>query len=302
MPTPDPRRPFGRMLTAMVTPFTSGGALDLPAAQQLASDLVDLGNEGLVVSGTTGESPTTTDEEKDALLRAVVEAVGDRAYVVAGVGSYDTHHSVDLARAAEKAGAAGALVVTPYYNKPPQEGLLAHFTAVADATGLPVMLYDIPGRTGTAIATDTLLRLAQHPRIVANKDAKGDLFAAQQVLAASDLAYYSGDDALNLPLIAVGAVGMVSVVGHLVADRLRAMLEAYEAGDVARARDLNVALVPVVVGVMTRTQGAIAVKAALDELGRTGGGALRLPLQAMPAADRAVLRDDLTRGGVELPA
>src|SRR3954468_12880156 len=201
--------PFGRVLTAMVTPFTKDGALDTDRAAALAERLVDLGNDGLVISGTTGGSPTTSDAEKDALRRAVGEAVGDRAHVVAGVGTYDTAHTVESARAAEKAGAAGLLVVTPYYNRPPQSGLLAHFTTVADATGLPVMLYDIPVRTGTPITTETLLRLGEHPRIVANKDAKGDVFAAQQVIAGSDLAFYSGDDALNLPLIAIGAVGVV---------------------------------------------------------------------------------------------
>ena len=284
----------------MVTPFTAQGALDVDAAARLAADLVELGNDGLVISGTTGESPTTSDAEKEALLRAVLEAVGDRATVVAGVGTNDTEHTIELARAAEAAGAHALLVVTPYYNKPPQEGLHAHFTAVADATGLPVMLYDIPGRSGVPIATETLLRLAEHPRIVANKDAKGDLFAAQQVLRGSDLVYYSGDDALNLPLLAVGAAGFVSVTGHLVADRLRAMLEAYLSGEVEKAREINDGLVPVTTGVMTRTQGAIMVKAALDLLGRTGGGPLRLPLVAATDAQRERLREDLREGGFDL--
>src|SRR5215204_6853507 len=208
MTQPEDRAPFGRLLTAMVTPF--------------AADVVDIQrNDGLVVSGTTGESPTTTDEEKDRLLRAVVEAVGDRATVVAGVGTNDTAHTVHLAQAAEKAGADGLLVVTPYYNRPPQAGLLAHFGTVADATGLPAMLYDIPGRTGAEIGTDTLLRLAEHPRIVAVKDAKDSLPAAAVVLARTDLAYYSGTDALNLPLLSVGAVGFVSVVAHVAGSRLR---------------------------------------------------------------------------------
>ncbi len=297
-PTRDPRRPFGRVLTAMVTPFRPDGALDLDAAGKLASDLVDGGNDGLIINGTTGESPTTSDEEKDQLVRAVLEAVGDRAYVVAGVGSNDTRHTIESARAAQRAGAHGLLVVTPYYNKPPQDGLLAHFRSVADATDLPVLLYDIPGRTGVPIETDTLLRLAEHPRIVANKDAKGDLFAAARVMAASGLAYYSGDDALNLPLLAVGAVGMVSVVGHLVSSRLREMALAYETGDVGRARDLNAELLPVVVAIMTRTQGAIAVKAALEEQGRAGGGALRLPLVPMGEPARVRLRADLAAAGV----
>ena len=300
-PTPfsTPQRPFGRMLTAMVTPFTRDGALDTAAAARLATELVDdLGNDGLVISGTTGESPTTSDEEKDRLLRAVIEAVGDRAHVIAGVGTNDTHHTIELARAAEKAGAAGLLVVTPYYNKPPQDSLYAHFTAVADSTGLPVMLYDIPGRAGVAIATDTLLRLAEHPQIVANKDAKGDLFAAQQVMSRCELVYYSGDDALNLPLLSVGAVGAVSVTGHLVADRILATILAYESGDVALSRELNDELVPVTEAIMTRTQGVIAVKAALEHQARPGGGALRLPLLPMSAKDRERLVRELAEGGV----
>lgn len=298
-PTSTPQRPFGRMLTAMVTPFTRDGALDTAAAARLATELVDdLGNDGLVISGTTGESPTTSDDEKDRLLRAVIEAVGDRAHVIAGVGTNDTHHTIELARAAEKAGAAGLLVVTPYYNKPPQDSLHAHFTAVADSTGLPVMLYDIPGRAGVAIATETLLRLAEHPQIVANKDAKGDLFAAQQVMSRCELVYYSGDDALNLPLLSVGAVGAVSVTGHLVGDRIRATIEAYDRGDVVLARELNDELVPVTEAVMTRTQGVIAIKAALEHQARPGGGALRLPLLPMGAKDRERLVRELAEGGV----
>jgi 4-hydroxy-tetrahydrodipicolinate synthase len=289
--------PFGRVLTAMVTPFTREGSLDTERAAALAERLVDLGNDGLVISGTTGESPTTTDAEKDALLRAVVEAVGDRAKVVAGVGTYDTAQTVESARAAEKAGAAGLLVVTPYYSRPPQAGLIAHFTAVADATDLPVMLYDIPVRAGVAIETDTMLRLAEHPRIVANKDAKADLFAAQRVIAGSDLAFYSGDDALNLPLLAVGAVGVISVTGHVIANRHVSMIEAFEAGEVGKAREINDGSLPVTVGVMTRTQGAIMVKAALDLLGFPVGP-VRLPLVDATAEQRALLRADLVAGGL----
>lgn len=289
--------PFGRVLTAMVTPFTRDGALDTERAAALAERLVDQGNDGLVISGTTGEAPTTTDAEKDLLLRAVVEAVGDRAQVIAGVGTYDTAHTVESARAAEKAGAAGLLVVTPYYSRPPQSGLLAHFTTVADATDLPVMLYDIPVRSGVPIQTETLLRLAEHPRIVANKDAKGDLFAAQQVIAQADLAYYSGDDALNLPLIAVGAVGVVSVTGHVVADRHAAMLAAFAAGEVAEAREINRSTLPATVGIMTRTQGAIMVKAALDLLGFPVGG-VRLPLVDATPEQVETLRADLAAAGV----
>lgn len=291
--------PFGRVLTAMVTPFTPDGSLDLDGAGRLAVHLVDLGNDGLVVSGTTGESPTTSDDEKDALLRAVVEAVGDRAAVVAGVGSNDTAHTVEAARVAEKAGAQGLLVVTPYYNRPTQEGLLAHFRAAADATELPVMLYDIPARTGTAIVTATLLRLAEHPRVVAVKDAKGDLAATQEVLAATDLAVYSGDDVLNLPLLAVGACGFVSVTAHLVADRLAEMITAYLAGEVATARAANAHLLPVTRGVMTRMQGVMAVKAALRRAGLPSGP-VRLPLVDADAEQTRVLLADLAEGGVSL--
>jgi 4-hydroxy-tetrahydrodipicolinate synthase len=280
----------------MVTPFTGAGALDLPGAQRLAAHLVDQGHDGLVVNGTTGESPTTTDAEKDLLLRAVIEAVGDRAHVVAGVGTFDTHHTVESARAAEKAGAGGVLVVTPYYNKPPQAGLLHHFRFVADATALPVMLYDIPGRTGTPIATDTLLRLAEHDRIVAVKDAKDDLGAAAWALARTELAFYSGTDMLNLPLLSIGATGFVSVVGHLVGADLRALLEAFDRGDVRAAIAVNQRLLPVYTGIF-RTQGVILVKAALRLLGLPAGP-VRLPL--IDATDDQVtqLRADLAAGGV----
>src|SRR3954464_15361603 len=223
--------PFGRMLPAMVTPMSADGAIDYAAVQRLAAHLVDAGNDGLVVSGTTGESPTTTDTEQEQIIRVVQEAVGDRAHVVAGVGTYDTAHTVELARQAEKAGAAGLLVVTPYYSKPPQAGLLVHFTRVADATGLPTMLYDIPGRSGVPITTESLLRLAEHDRIVAVKDAKGDLYETTKVLAQTDLAFYSGEDAINLPMFAIGAVGAVSVVAHACAAEYAAMIRAIDAGD-----------------------------------------------------------------------
>ena len=217
--------PFGRLMTAMITPMTPDGAVDYDGAARLAAYLVgDMRNEGLVLSGTTGEAPTTTDEEKARLVRVVREAAGDRATVIAGVGTNITAHSVELARQAEKAGAHGLLIVTPYYNKPAQDALVAHFSAIADATGLPSIIYDIPSRTGLAVATDTLIRLAEHPRIVAVKDAKGDLAATSQVLARSDLAYYSGDDPMNLPLWSVGAVGCISVTGHVVGSRIHAML------------------------------------------------------------------------------
>jgi 4-hydroxy-tetrahydrodipicolinate synthase len=294
-----PTAPFGRMLTAMVTPMTVDGAVDYDGAARLADYLVtEMRNDGLVISGTTGESPTTTDAEKEQLLRAVIGAVGDRATVVAGVGTNDTAHTCELARQAERAGAAALLVVTPYYSKPPQSGLHAHFTKVADSSGLPVMLYDIPGRTGTAIATQTLVRLADHPRIVAVKDAKGDFGAGSEVMARTDLAFYCGDDIVNLPWLALGACGFVSVHGHIVGDRLHDMIGAYLSGDVAGALTIHRDLLPVYMG-MTRTQNVITTKAALSMLGLPGGP-VRAPLADATPAEIEQLRADLTAGGVKL--
>ncbi len=297
----EPGRPFGRLLTAMVTPFRVDGTLDLDAAGRLAVHLVDdQGNDGLVINGTTGESPTTTDAEKEALLRAVVEAVGDRAYVVAGVGTNNTAHTVELARAAEKAGSDGLLVVTPYYNKPPQAGLLAHFGTVADATALPVLLYDIPHRSGVPIATETLCRLAEHPRIVGVKDAKGDLVATSWVTARTDLAFYSGDDALTLAVLAVGGVGLVGTSTHLVGVRAKAMIEHHEAGRVGAALALHRELLPIFTGIF-KTQGTILVKAAMTLLGRPGGP-VRPPLVDATEAEITTLRADAAAAGLDLPS
>jgi 4-hydroxy-tetrahydrodipicolinate synthase len=298
MPDHVPARPFGAVLTAMVTPFDADGALDLDAAQHLATHLVDAGHDGLVLSGTTGESPTTTDAEKEALLRAVLEAVGARAHVVAGIGTNDTAHSVELAEHAAKAGATGLLAVTPYYSKPPAQGLRRHFTAIADATDLPVMVYDIPGRTGVRIGTPTLLRLAEHPRIVAVKEATGDLFAGSQVMAATDLAYYSGDDALNLAWLAHGAAGVVSVVGHVAGPQYAQLVRAVDEGDLPAARDLHTVLLPAVTGLMTRTQGAIMAKAALQLTGVLAHRTMRLPLVAATDAEVEQLRTDLGESGL----
>jgi 4-hydroxy-tetrahydrodipicolinate synthase len=285
--------PFGRVLTAMVTPFTDDHRLDLDAAARLAQHLVDHGSDGLVVSGTTGESPTTTDEEKVELLRVVLDAVGDRATVVAGVGTNDTRHTIEGARAAAEAGAHGLLVVTPYYNKPPQAGVLAHFTAVADATDLPVMLYDIPGRTATKIAADTLVRAAEHERIVAVKDAVGDVFEGTWVMARSDLAYYSGDDAANLSWLAHGASGLVSVVSHVAGPQYRALVEAVLEGDLTTAQRIYREVLPAVRGIMTITQGAIMAKAALQLQGVLASRAVRLPLVEATAEQVSLLKTDL---------
>jgi 4-hydroxy-tetrahydrodipicolinate synthase len=280
----------------MVTPFHADGSLDTEGAARLATHLVDeQHHDGLVINGTTGESATTTDAEKDAVLRAVIEAVGDRAAVIAGVGTFDTHHTIESARAAEKAGADGTLVVTPYYNKPPQAGLLAHFRAVADSTGLPMMLYDIPGRSGVEIATDTMCHLAEHERIVAVKDAKGDLGESAWVMRRTDLAYYSGDDKVTLPLLAVGAVGVVGVPTHVFGVETKQMILAYEQGDVAKAAALHHQLLPAFCGFF-RTQGAILAKAALTLLGLPAGP-VRLPLVPANAAELGRLREDCAEAG-----
>jgi 4-hydroxy-tetrahydrodipicolinate synthase len=297
----DARRPFGRLLTAMVTPFHPDGSLDTDGAGRLATYLVDeQGNDGLIISGTTGESPTTSDAEKEALLRAVIEAVGDRAHVIAGVGTYDTHHSVELARAAEKAGAHALLAVTPYYNRPPQSGLVRHFTTIADATGLPVVLYDIPVRTGTAIATETLFRLGEHERIVAVKDAKGEIAETSRLTRDSGLAFYSGDDKNTLAYLAVGAVGVVGVPTHLFGRQTKEMILAFESGDHAGALARHQDLLPIFLGFF-RTQGVILTKAALGEQGLPAGP-VRSPLVDATEAEVAQLRADCAQAGLVLGA
>lgn len=277
----------------MITPFTADGDLDLDAAGKHAAGLVADGCDGLVLSGTTGESPTTTDAEKTALLRAVREAVGDGVPLVAGVGSSDTRHTVQLAQQAEQAGADGLLVVTPYYSRPPQAAVEAHFGRVADATGIPLMLYDIPGRTGTRIEPATLLRLAEHPHIVAVKDCAYDLLGSTKVIGATSLAYYSGCEELNLPLYAVGAAGYVSTVANVAPRQLRAVLDAFDAGDTAEAARLNRLTVPLAELMMASgLPGTVTAKALLD------AGPVREPLQ--PAGREAA--DGLRRAYEELLA
>ncbi|MDT5172141.1 MAG: 4-hydroxy-tetrahydrodipicolinate synthase [Mycobacterium sp.] len=287
---------LGTLLTAMVTPFAPDGSLDLPAAARLANHLVDSGCDGLVVSGTTGESPTTTDAEKLALLRAVLEAVGDRARVIAGAGSYDTAHSIHLAKASAAEGAHGLLVVTPYYSRPPQAGLVAHFTAVADATPLPVLLYDIPPRSMVPIEFETLRVLAAHPNIVGVKDAKGDLHGGAQLMAETGLAYYSGDDALNLPWLAMGATGFISVISHLAAGQLRDLLSAFASGDVTTARKINVAIAPLS-NAMSRLGGVTLSKAGLRLQGIEVGEP-RLPQVAATVEQIDALAADMRAASV----
>ena len=275
--------PFGRLLTAMITPFDAGGAVDHGRVWELAHHLVETGSEGLVVSGTTGESPTLSDDEKIALFRCVVEAVGDRAKVVAGTGTYDTAHSVELTKRAEEVGCHGIMAVTPYYNRPSQEGLLAHFTAIAEACSLPVVLYNIPSRTGRRIEVDTISRLADHPRIVAVKDAVGDLsFTTETVLAVGGrLAVYSGDDINTLPMMAVGGVGVISVAAHLAGRQIRKMIDSAVAGDAVAARKAHLALAPLCKALFAEPNPA-PIKAAMDVLWAPVGKP-RLPLVAASA-------------------
>jgi 4-hydroxy-tetrahydrodipicolinate synthase len=289
--------PFGRLLTAMVTPFTEVGELDVRTAASLAEYLVDVQrNDALVISGTTGESPTTSDAEKAELLAAVRDAVGDRARVVAGVGTFDTVHSIQLAEQAAKAGADGLLVVAPYYSKPPQAGVLRHFRAIAEATDLPVMIYDIPGRTGSPVAAETLIELARHPNVVAVKDAKLDLASSARVIAETGLAYYAGDDAFTLPLLAVGGVGVVGTSTHFSGARTKQLIEAYLRGDVAEALALHRQLLPIYTGIF-RTQGVILVKAGLTLQGRSAGP-VRLPMVEATEHEISHLRQDLAAAGL----
>ncbi len=290
--------PFGRVLTAMVTAFADDGSVDLDATARVAVHLADNGHDGVVVSGTTGEAPTTTVEEDGQILRAVIEAVGDRVKVVAGVGTNNTAHSVELAEQAAKAGADGALLVTPYYNKPTQEGIAAHFEAVANASDLPVMLYDIPGRSGVQIAEDTYKRVAEHERVVAVKDAVGNLFRGVRIMEATGLAFYSGDDVMNLGWLTHGGSGVVSVVGHVAGNEYAAMVRAVEAGDIGGAFAVYRKVAPLVDVIMNRAPGAMMAKAAMQLLGVLDNRTMRLPL--VPASDDLVasLRTELVHAGL----
>jgi len=293
-----PPAPFGRVLTAMVTPFTDDGIVDLERAQGLAEYLCEHGHDGLVILGTTGEAPTIQQAEAARLLTAIVEAVGDRACVIAGVGTHNTNFSIELAVQAEKCGVAGLLVVTPYYSKPPQAGLVRHFKAVADSTELPVMLYDIPGRSGTRISDETFDRVAEHDRIVAVKDAVGDLVGGSRVMHRTGLVYYSGDDALNLGWLTHGAAGLVSVVGHICGDEHKAMVEAVGKGDLVTAQAIYRRLLPAVDAIMSRGQGAMMAKAALQLRGLLPNRTLRLPLIEANEHEVAQLRSELVAAGL----
>lgn len=284
---------FGRLLTAMVTPFTESGDVDEKATAALAQNLVDRGHDGLIVCGTTGEYSTMTDEENENVFRIVKEAVGERAHIVAGVGSNDTNHTLHLASRAETVGVDGLLVVTPYYNKPTQTGLEAHFRTVADAVKTPVMLYDIPGRAGIPITPAVYRSLASHENIVAVKDAKADFTAATEVMETTDLQYYSGDDGLTLPWMAVGAVGLVGVTSHVAPEAFRQLIDATVAGDLSTAQKLHLELAPVIRAAMSRVPGCVAAKQILSWQGILDSPAVRLPHVLATDEEAALMRADL---------
>ena len=290
--------PFGRLITAMITPFAKDGSIDWDGVAKLATHLADHGHDAIAVNGTTGEAPTTKSSEKLEIIKVVKSTVGSRVKVLSGAGDNETSYTVEQAKRSADAGADGLLIVTPYYNKPPQAGIEAHFKAVAGATDLPIMMYDIPGRTGVEIESDTIVRLFDLPNIVALKDAKGNLAATSDVIARCGIPVYSGDDILNLPFLSIGAVGFVSVCGHTVGSELRAMLDAWFAGDIARALEIHQKLIPVFKGTF-KTQGAILTKAAMNLMGLPGG-TTRLPLVDATPAQIATLREDLIAGGVQL--
>ena len=291
--------PFGQLITAMVTPFDKDGAIDWDGVARLAQHLVDTGHDGIAVNGTTGEAPTTKSSEKLEIIKVVKSVVGSKVKVLSGAGDNETSYTVEQAKRSQDAGADGILIVTPYYNKPPQAGIEAHFRAVAAATDLPIMMYDIPGRTGVEIESDTIVKLFETvDNIVALKDAKGNIAATSWVIKRCGIPVYSGDDILNLPFLSVGAVGFVSVCGHTVGRELKEMLNAWFAGDSARALEIHQQLLPVFSGTF-RTQGAILTKAAMNLMGLPGG-TTRLPLVDATAAQIEQLRKDLSAGGVTL--
>lgn len=290
--------PFGRLITAMITPFAKDGSIDWDGVAKLATHLADHGHDAIAVNGTTGEAPTTKSSEKLEIIKVVKSTVGSRVKVLSGAGDNETAYTVEQAKRSAEAGADGLLIVAPYYNKPPQAGIEAHFKAVAAATDLPIMMYDIPGRTGVEIESDTIIRLFEQPNIVALKDAKGNLAATSDVIARCGIPVYSGDDILNLPFLSIGAVGFVSVCGHTVGNELKAMLDAWFAGDAKGALAIHQKLIPVFKGTF-KTQGAILTKAAMNLMGLPGG-TTRLPLVDATPAQIATLREDLIAGGVVL--
>jgi 4-hydroxy-tetrahydrodipicolinate synthase len=290
--------PFGQVLVALVTPFTADGEVDWPSVEKHIDKVISDGADGIVVTGTTGETSTLTDPEKIKLVEVGVSVSAGRAKIITGGGSNETAHAMQLAQKSAKAGADANMIVTPYYNKPTQAGILTHFRMIADATDLPVILYDIPGRTGVAIAYDTFLRAAKHPNILAVKDAKGDFSEVSRVLNQTDLMYFSGDDANVLPHLAIGATGLIGVTANIASGPYRTMVDAVNAGDLATATAAHQALEPLVRAVMTHVPGTVAAKYILHGLGRIGSPRVRLPLVGPEEWEAAQIENeiDLVKG------
>ncbi len=287
--------PFGQVLVALVTPFTADGEVDWPGVEKHIDDVINDGADGIVVSGTTGETSTLTDPEKVKLVEVGKQVAGNRAKIITGGGSNETAHAMQLYKASEKAGADGVMIVTPYYNKPTQSGILTHFRLIADATDLPVILYDIPGRTGVPINYETIVRAAKHPNIVAIKDAKGDFSQVSRVLNDTDLLYFSGDDANVLPHLSIGAAGLVGVTANVAARPYRLIVDAVNAGKLAEATAAHKLLEPLVRAIMTHVPGTVAAKYVLHGLGRIGSPRVRLPLVGPEDFEAAQIEDDLAR-------
>ena len=290
---------FGRMLTAMVTPFDKNLEVNYDMAAKLAEYLLEQGNDGIVVNGTTGESPTLNDDEKVQMFRTVKQTVGERAVVIAGTGSNNTHPSIELTQKAAECGVDGIMLVVPYYSKPSQEGLYQHFKTVAAATDLPIILYNIPGRCGTNLAPETVVRLANDvPNIVAIKEASGNLdqIARLKTMCPADFAIYSGDDSLTLPILSIGGAGIISVVAHVAGKDLRKMVDAYFAGNVAEAQEINMKLYDIF-KTMFITSNPVPVKYALNRIGINVGG-VRLPLFEANDAEKAKIDASLSNLGL----
>ena len=289
---------FGNVLTAMVTPFNENLEVDLQKTQELAVRLIESGSDGVVVCGTTGESPTLSKKEKLDLFRAVVEAIGGKGTVIAGTGSYNTAESVELTKEAEKTGVDGILLVAPYYNKPSQEGLYRHFKEIAGSTSLPAIIYNIPGRTGVNISPDTMARLAEIENVVGVKESSGNLGQVSEIFekTPSDFLIYSGDDALTLPILSVGGVGIISVAGHIAGRKIKEMITAFEQGEVAKAAEINASLGPLFRALFINTN-PIMVKTACNLVGLKVGG-LRLPLVEASERETEIMRGVLKNLGL----
>ena len=289
--------PFGQVLVALVTPFTADGEVDWNDVEKHIDHVISDGADGIVVTGTTGETSTLTDDEKVKLVEVGKKVAGNRAKIIMGGPSNETAHAIELAKKSAKAGADGIMAVTPYYNKPTQAGVLTHFRMVADATDLPFIMYDIPGRAGIQIQYETILRLAKHPNIVAVKDAKGDFSEVSRVLNQTDLLYFSGDDANVLPHMAIGASGLIGVTANVASAPYRAMVDAVNRGDLAAATAEHKALEPLVRAIMTHVPGTVAAKYVLHGLGRIGSPRVRLPLVGPEEWEAAKIEDEISLVG-----